>query len=330
MTTRTIRIGERGVDFSYSKPPAANIIANGYTFVVGYVSYTSGKNLSKTLCQQYLDAGLAVLLVWETSQTAANGGRAVGLVHGAEAARQAKTLGYPPDVALIAAVDTGPTNLPAQEAYLRAFAEASYYPLGVYGGTTVMEKVLDLNPLLWVCVAAYTWSGIPPNTPGGVAKAVAKAKAIGAHAIQRSSYSLDGKWPVDPNEVLASMKAWSLAPDPQPLSDEEERMYRSNAQTMVIEGVAYDPGKVWFELMPGGQIRHVEDINEVVVALGGTADSVVLDTSVRRPNAALLALAPYVPPTGSPSPSPAPFPVFDVDLALDLNGQRALGTAVPR
>lgn len=313
--TRTIRAGELGVDFSYSKPPALNVVKNGYTFIVGYVSYTSGKNLTRAQIDSYLNAGLAVQLVWEVKATSANEGRPTGLKHGAEAAKQAKALGYPDGLPLIAAVDTGP-NLVPQEAYLRAFAEASSYPLGVYGGTLIMQKVLDLNPLMWVCIAAYTWSGVPPNTPGGQQLALAKAKAIGAHAVQRSSYSLDGQWPVDPNECLNPMKAWSLASDQQP-STEEDNMYRSNAQTMTIDGVDYAPGKVWYELMQGGTARHVEDINEVVVALGGTADSVVNITEVRRDNTALLALKPWVPSTGVN----VVVPVMDISLT---------GTAVPR
>jgi hypothetical protein len=96
-----------------------------------------------------------------------------------------------------------------------------------------------------------------------------------------------------PWDVLATdIAALITAPIPVPTqaSIEENIMYRSNAAPMVVDGQTYAPGRVWFELLPGGKGRHVTSMNEVVAALGGTEADCVNNVSVRRPNAVLEAL----------------------------------------
>src|SRR6185369_14146379 len=81
----------------------------GKHFIVGYVSHDVSKNLTEQECQAYLDAGIAVGLVWETTRERALSGRAGGSPDGIEARRQARALGFPDSKPIGFAVDFNAT-----------------------------------------------------------------------------------------------------------------------------------------------------------------------------------------------------------------------------
>lgn len=151
-----------GIDAAWSRPTPAQLTAAGKHFIVGYVSHDAGKNLTAPECVAYLDAGIAVGLVWETTSDRALDGSAAGSADGVEARRQARVLGFPDDRPIFTAVDFDAT--PAQlatsvRAYLTAFAAAvGGTPLaGVYGGLDTVRYALD-NRLVGWGWQTYAWS----------------------------------------------------------------------------------------------------------------------------------------------------------------------------
>jgi len=243
----TVRAGEKGVDFSFAKPPAARLLELGYTFVVGYISIppaTAAKNLSKAQCDGYLAAGLKVLLVWEMSATRPNLGASAGATDGRNAAFQAAERGYPPDVPILTAVDTNTTavNGDAHQDYVEAFADnCSPYPVGVYGDTDILTRCSGLWRIGWV-PNAWSWSGSSRKD------AEAKAATVGAHVLQRTGFHIDGLWAVDPNDAIADFPAWGVAVEPpsppttppaEPV-DEEDPTMRIKAAGQWFEKVGVD------------------------------------------------------------------------------------------
>lgn len=130
-----------GVDFAYTHPGAAAVAASGYRFVLGYVSTTTGKNMTAALAASYRAAGLGVGLVWETAANRVLSGAAGGVVDGAAASALAKAVGYPTNCHLYFAVDYAEpaSDFPAAQAYADAFNKACIYPVGVYGDYAVIE-----------------------------------------------------------------------------------------------------------------------------------------------------------------------------------------------
>jgi hypothetical protein len=241
----TVKAGERGVDFSFAKPPPHRLLELGYTFVVGYISIppaTAAKNISQAECEAYLAAGLKVLLVWEMSATRPNLGAPAGALDGRNASFQAAIRGYPEDVPILAAVDTNsvPTNIAAHADYLEAFADnCGPYPIGVYGDTDILTRCNGLWRIGWV-PNAWSWSG------SSRANAEAKARALGAHVLQRTGFHIDGLWAVDPNDVIADFPAWGTVtePPPEPPTDIAETEETVRIKVQNTPGGAPD---VWFE-----------------------------------------------------------------------------------
>jgi hypothetical protein len=218
----TVKAGERGVDFSFARPPAQRLLELGYTFVVGYVSVppsAPAKNITAPECQAYLAAGLKVLLVWEMTASRANLGASAGALDGSDAHHQAEVRGYPHDVPILAACDTNttPTNIDHHEAYMRAFADnCKPYPMGIYGDLDILGRCAGLWRIGWM-PNAWSWSGLTR------AQAEAKARAIGAHVLQHTGFYVDNTWAVDPNEAIADFPAWSLEqPTPPPIPGDDD------------------------------------------------------------------------------------------------------------
>jgi hypothetical protein len=151
-----------GCDFSYTKPGALLMAAAGYTFAIGYVSPTDGKNLHPLEYQAYRNAEMAVGLVYESTAGRALQGSAAGSADGALADQQADGLGYPVDAVIFFAVDqdTTSTAYPAIQAYANAFNAATKRPVGIYGEADVVDHFVTpgVQPVQYGWQTA-AWSG---------------------------------------------------------------------------------------------------------------------------------------------------------------------------
>lgn len=243
--TRFVMPGERGVDFAYTKPPPQVLVSEGYTFVVGYVSTNPSKDLLNP--RDYLDVGLGVNFVYETSALRPNQGAQAGYLDGSDCKFKLTQRGYPTEVAVIVAFDTNTTtvNIAAHKAYFEAFKQnVAPYRIGAYEDTdlakvTNAEETIDWLPLAW------SWSG------SSQADARAKAISLGYHVFQEKGFYLNGLYPVDPNIVMRPFLTWSL----------ENNMNNpiavvTNAEPRAWKGNTYPAGNVKYIVMDDGRPRR--------------------------------------------------------------------------
>jgi len=151
-----------GIDAAWGRPTPDQLTAAGKQFIIGYVSHDQGKNLSAAECAAYLDAGIAVGLVWETTSDRALAGGQAGSTDGQQARQQARALGFPDDRPIFTAVDfdasaaqlSGPVH-----AYLAGFAASVGGPdlAGVYGGLDTVRYALNHALVGWGW-QTYAWS----------------------------------------------------------------------------------------------------------------------------------------------------------------------------
>src|SRR3954452_1849906 len=100
-----------GVDYAWGRPGIPALQRAGVKFVCRYLSHdTSGKNLTKAEATAMRAAGIAVVVVWESTAQRPLAGRIAGVADATEAARQAKDCGLPPDQPIYFAADWDATS----------------------------------------------------------------------------------------------------------------------------------------------------------------------------------------------------------------------------
>jgi hypothetical protein len=151
-----------GVDYAWGRPGVAALKASGVRFACRYLSHdTSGKNLSLTEAKQLSDAGIWIVVVWETTANRALSGRTGGAADAREAARQARACGMPGGRPIYFAVDwdVQPSQIPTVMAYLAGAATVlGKGGTGVYGGYRAVQAALSGNQCAWGW-QTYAWSG---------------------------------------------------------------------------------------------------------------------------------------------------------------------------
>jgi Domain of unknown function (DUF1906) len=154
-----------GVDEDWQRLAPAQLLAVGKTFAIGYVSEdNTGKNITAAEIQGYLDAGVAVLLVYEYSTTAISGGAAKGRRDALIACQHAISVEYPWGCTIAFAVDENTSGNPsAIDDYCYAFTamchDHGFYSM-VYGGLSTVKRALDLG-MVDFAWQTYAWSGNP-------------------------------------------------------------------------------------------------------------------------------------------------------------------------
>jgi|GEM_PF-77859 len=146
-------------DLSYSRPGGAALKAHGFTGIMRYFSYDGGKNLSHEELVDYLNNGLDVGVVFESTQTRGLSGAAGGAADGAEALRQANAVGYTGRIYAAFDFDANDAQKPALKAYQDAFnAATGGRSRAAYGGFWVLKYLAENGSidLKWQTLA---WSG---------------------------------------------------------------------------------------------------------------------------------------------------------------------------
>ena len=154
-----------GLDYAGGRPGGAAIMANGYQFVVRYLS-DGGLSLPGKLltAAEYADlqrAGVAVCCNWESTATRMLDGFAAGVSDAQKASAVCMSLGHPPTRPIYFSVDFDAT--PAQQVNIDAYLDgaASVVSLartGVYGGFWVVKRCLDNGKAKWGWQTG-AWSG---------------------------------------------------------------------------------------------------------------------------------------------------------------------------
>lgn len=161
----------QGIDIAWARPTTGQILATGAHWVGRYLSNDSTKNLQLGEVASYPAAGLAIVVVWETTTGRALQGFAAGQTDARAADQQRRGLGLPDDMPIHFAVDTDTTWATVQ-AYFDGAASIIGTPrVGAYGGYAVIEGAAAAGlRYLWQTVAwsAGRWSAHATiRQPGG-------------------------------------------------------------------------------------------------------------------------------------------------------------------
>ncbi|MFC9973060.1 glycoside hydrolase domain-containing protein [Spirillospora sp. NPDC127200] len=151
-----------GVDYAWGRPGPAALKRAGVRFVCRYLSHdTTGKNLTRAEAEQLSEAGLWLVVVWETTASRALSGRAGGAADARDADRQARALGMPSGRPIYFAVDFDATA--AQQGAVNAYLDGAAGVIGrsrvgLYGGYGPVKRALDAGKAVWAW-QTYAWSG---------------------------------------------------------------------------------------------------------------------------------------------------------------------------
>jgi len=217
--------GRQGIDEAWSRLTPAQAVAAGVSFVIGYVSYDPSKNITPAEIDAYHAAGIGVLLIWEYSITAAEGGSALGHSNAAAAIAQARAAGYPQVCALGFAIDEDETPHPSNiTGYARAFttdAHMAGYRTFIYGGLATVSYAAD-NFLADLLFQTYAWStrnGVTVWDPRVAIRQVHNGVQIAGHDVDLDVAMVDdiGAWmpgngsgQVTPEEHEWLRQVWSV------------------------------------------------------------------------------------------------------------------------
>lgn len=219
-----------GVDYAWGRPGPTALKAAGAHFVCRYLSHdTSGKNLDRAEAKQLSDAGLWIVVVWESTASRALAGRAAGAQDARDAAAQAKACGMPAGRPIYFAVDFDATA--AQQAeidrYLDGVAsELGHARVGLYGGYGPISRAFNAGTIAWGW-QTYAWSG-------GRWDARAQLRQYSNdHTINRVGLDYDrsttpdyGQWKVNVEPDLKPI------PAPEPPMEEDQMYGQLNAGDM--------------------------------------------------------------------------------------------------
>src|SRR4051794_28652834 len=147
----------RLIDVAWTKPAPAAVEAAGYHGVIGYISHDPAKDMSGPQARGYLDGGLVVAFVFETTADRALGGKSAGVTDRAFAEQQAHKRGYPAGCPIFYAVD-GDYDPKSVLPYFAGIGGGQEYPAGGYGSIRVVEAALNAKHVVagWQTEA---WSG---------------------------------------------------------------------------------------------------------------------------------------------------------------------------
>lgn len=214
----TLAAGDIGIDYSYARPPIADIVKDGAKFVIRYSAGAAsdphngshadnaGKLITPAEFKALLHAGLDVIANDEWYESRVTEGYAAGKMDGKAATALWRSCGLAKGATVYCSWDAAPNagQYRAVRRYLRGWKAGSggYYVPDLYGGTPVLRNLLSkVNPLRTVYRIRYGWrpnagswssDGLPyqPDTKPAqrASLVVLAAKATPAHIWQTGNY----------------------------------------------------------------------------------------------------------------------------------------------
>jgi hypothetical protein len=151
-----------GIDYAWGGPPSTAAMSSaGVKFACRYLSHSASKNLTAAEARKLSDAGIWIVVVWETTAQRALGGRTAGIADAMDAQVQAQACGMPPGRPIYFAVDWDATS--GQQAAINAYLAGAASVLGpsrvgIYGGYGPVKRALDGGHARWAW-QTYAWSG---------------------------------------------------------------------------------------------------------------------------------------------------------------------------
>lgn len=162
---------KRGFDFSWDKPSGSQVRSAGGEYVMVYISpySSSGKHVSKSQITAYLNAGVRVGLIYETSASRALGGCSAGKTDAAAVNSLLRKYDLPQSTPVYSgAIDFDVTSsqlgIVAQYLDCQVDIRGSKDLVGVYGDYTTIERAAWWGyTRLW---QTYAWSPIDKYCTG--------------------------------------------------------------------------------------------------------------------------------------------------------------------
>ncbi len=151
-----------GVDYAWGRPSVTSLKNAGVTFACRYLSHdTTGKNLTHAEAVSLSNAGIWLVVVWETTAQRALDGHAAGVQDAKDADAQAKACGMPSGRPIYFAVDFDATS--GQQSAINAYFDGVASVLGkartgIYAGYNPVKRTLDGGHAAWAW-QTYAWSG---------------------------------------------------------------------------------------------------------------------------------------------------------------------------
>jgi hypothetical protein len=191
------------IDMAWSKPDPQAVVDAGYEGVVGYISHDSAKDLSGPKAKEYVQAGLKVAFVFETTATEAEHGASRGAADCQFAETAAETRGYPANLPIFYAVDEDLDPTKAVD-YFRGIHSTKSRPSGPYGSKRICDFLAADNEadIEWQTAA---WSGGELSQRASLYQRISKERPKIA-GVAHNAY--------DENVVLKPIELWggALAP----------------------------------------------------------------------------------------------------------------------
>lgn len=149
----------RGIDYAWSKPTASWIKAQGYEFVMRYLSRDPSKDLSKGEAASLASYGIWMGVVWETTASRARDGYTAGRADAARALAAARDLEMPEDRPIYFAVDYDMGSVAQVAEYFRGVVDVlGADRTGVYGGINAVTGLSRAGLATWFW-QTLAWSG---------------------------------------------------------------------------------------------------------------------------------------------------------------------------
>jgi peptidoglycan hydrolase-like protein with peptidoglycan-binding domain len=150
-----------GVDYAWGRPGTSALKTAGVHFAARYLSHTAGKNLTRAEATLLSTAGIAIVVVWETTAKRALAGHSAGVQDAKDALAEAKACGMPDGRPIYFAVDFDASA--SQQAAINAYLDGAASVLGkantgIYGGYNPVKRALDGGHCAWAW-QTYAWSG---------------------------------------------------------------------------------------------------------------------------------------------------------------------------
>lgn len=150
-----------GIDYAWGRPSLDSMKSAGVKFVCRYLSHTAGKNLTRAEAKKLSDAGIWIVVVWESTANRVLGGYNAGILDAQNAHTQAIACGMPDNRPIYFAVDF--------DAEYKQQAAINNYLLGVasvigtartglYAGYGPVKRSFDAKKIMWAW-QTYAWSG---------------------------------------------------------------------------------------------------------------------------------------------------------------------------
>ena len=152
--------GTYGVDYSFARPSPSATRAQGYTYIVRYLSHEPAKTISAAEAQAAIGAGLDIVLNWEDSADAALGGYPQGVADAQVAAAQRAAVGAPAGRPIYFSIDFDASagQQGAIDAYFDGVASVlGREATGAYGGHGPISRLFDDGKITFGW-QTYAWS----------------------------------------------------------------------------------------------------------------------------------------------------------------------------